>query len=125
MNGETPIVDWSVYFEVETIDDLNQTMTSWSDVAVYTPQCLFYWSNGTSYWSGIDWLAVLPIGNWTLVEGLFLDYNSFLTEDNVTETATTWGYTIHQLAGPDMQTVTVTYSKVDGVFNYHMTSASE
>ncbi|MHA1949470.1 MAG: hypothetical protein ACXAAO_13310 [Candidatus Thorarchaeota archaeon] len=110
-------IDWDIYAEVDSVTELNETITSYSQMTLLNPVISTYWVNGTSYSLGLLPHMVLPIGNWSLMKELVFDFSSYVTEESIIETESTWGFTTSQ----DLdyrRTTTLIYSKTDGMINY-------
>ena len=116
VNGVTPLVDIGMYAEVDEVHEITETMTSFSQIIGLEPTISTYLANDTPYWLGLT--LALPIGNWSLVEDLILDYTS-LTEEDITNTANTWGYIVTQDFSTHTYTTMMIHSKTDGVMNYY------
>ena len=62
-------IDWDIYAEVDSVTELNETITSFGQISILAPEINTHWVNGTPYSLGLLPHMVLPIGNWSLRPG--------------------------------------------------------
>lgn len=115
-------VDWNIYAQVDSVTELNETVTSHGQLTVIDPDINTYWVNGTPYSHGLIPNMVLPIGNWSLMKELVVDFYSSVTEESIIETESTWEFTTSNDLDGYQNSYTRIYSKTDGMLNYLKTA---
>ncbi|TFG27957.1 hypothetical protein EU528_11965 [Candidatus Thorarchaeota archaeon] len=93
------------------LDELDIPQAAVLGASAGTP---FYFANSTLINDYIPW-NFLAIGNWAFISDLF---NS-TSDDPITDTATEWGHTHEIPYSGGTQTVSLHYSKTDGVMNIY------
>ncbi len=111
------------YVEIDSLQTIPINVTSYLEISFSSSHYTYYYENGTEMLMSLSWGAV-PIGNWSLIQVL-LNETSPIDYDLI-DTESEWGVIYTEEYTTLVRTVTVKFSKTDGVMSlYHVVDDPE